>query len=197
MESTLTSGPVNTLGRDFQGGVILTGMSAIRRPRGLSCDLSLIPTVPGGLSGPDSREVDNSPVHRLRPALGVSGKRLRTDRPPGSNAELTVNLPPGKLCRRIPTGMGEASRNRGRTSLSVAHDAHRERDLDGHLAETVERDRMRASLGQAWCLNQRQSPDEPGEAPLAMAGIPQLPPVVSRTPRPGPVHGLVPSSELS
>src|SRR5262249_58860666 len=33
MEPILTSGPMNTLGRDFQGGVILTGMVAIRRPR--------------------------------------------------------------------------------------------------------------------------------------------------------------------
>src|SRR5262249_23554805 len=33
MEPTRTSGPVNTLKRDFQGGVILTGMVAIRRPR--------------------------------------------------------------------------------------------------------------------------------------------------------------------
>ena len=31
MDSTLMSGPENTLERDFQGGVIVTGMIAIRR----------------------------------------------------------------------------------------------------------------------------------------------------------------------
>jgi hypothetical protein len=68
MESTLTSGPVNTLGSEFQGGVILTGMVSICRPRGLSWDL--------------------------------------------------------------------------------------ERYLDGHLSETIEPDRTRATLGRAWCMNQ-------------------------------------------
>src|SRR5262245_21365370 len=84
--------------------------------------------------------------------------------------------------------MGGASRKGGRSSFSVARDRRRGRSLAG----TIGRDRTTAPLSRAWCLNQRQSPDEPGEAPLAMAGIPQLPRVVSRTPRSGPGHGVLP-----